>query len=93
MVCGRLETEEEALLIADEVPQHSGDEPLKHHRIRERKTPKKTTHAYQPVDHFNITMGKTCVCRGWDAWVEDIFVRNSNNMAIAGMSVSHLPTL
>ena len=37
MVRGRLETEEEALLIADEAPQHSGDEPLKHHRIRERK--------------------------------------------------------
>ena len=34
MVRGRLE---EALLIADEVPQHSGDEPLQHHRLRECK--------------------------------------------------------
>ena len=45
----RLETDEEALLIADEAPQHSDDEPLKLHRIRDCKIPKKTTHAYQPA--------------------------------------------
>ena len=40
-----------------------------------------------------ITTVKTRVCQGWDAWVEDIFARNSNDMALAKMSVSHLPTL
>ena len=72
---------------------HTMAEPLKLHRIRDYKIPKKTTHAYQPADQFIITMVKACVCRGWDAWVEDIFARNSNDTAIAEMSVSHMPTL
>ena len=36
---------------------------------------------------------KAGVCRGWDAWVEDIFACNSNDTAIAEMSVSDMPTL
>ena len=73
--------------------KHSGDEPLKLHRIRDCKIPKKTTHAYQPADRFIITTVKARVCRGWGTWVEDIFARNSNDPAIAEMSVSHMPTL
>ena len=89
----RLETDEEALLIADEAPQHSDDEPLKLLRIHDCKIPKKTTHAYQPADQFILTMVKARVGRGWDAWVEDIFARKSNDTAVAEMSVSHMPTL
>ena len=74
-------------MIADEVPQHSDDEPLKLRRNRDCKIPKKTTHAYQPANQFIITTVKARVCRGWDAWVEDIFARNSNDRAIAKMSV------
>ena len=74
-----LETDKEGLQIAGEAPQHSDDEPLKLHKITDCKIPKKTAHAYQPAYQFIITAVKACVCCGWDAWVEDIFARNSND--------------
>ena len=43
-------------------------------------------------DQFIITTLKARVCRGWDAWVEDIFVCNSNDTAIAEMPISDVPT-
>ena len=46
-----------------------------------------------PADQFITTTVKARVCRGWDAWVEDIFARNCNDTAIAEISVSHMPTL
>ena len=85
--------DQEALLIADAAPQHVHGAKLKDAGIRHVQIPKNMRHVFQPADQFVICGLRQSTLKAWDDWVEGIFAANANDLAVAEMSISHLPTV
>lgn len=82
-----------ALLVRDAAPQHADDGQLDDNGVRVVVIPKNMTHVFQPADQFVIASIKALTQVAWDNWVEEVFSRNSNDTAIAQLTISNLPTV